>query len=63
MIIYESIKKDFIEDFLDQRLVDALADSYKNKVGRVRDSERKSWDNSLMFMYQVLEDDEIPDDI
>lgn len=62
MIIYESTKEEFIEGFLDQTLIDALCEEYQKKLGRVKDSEFNAWKNSLMFMYQVLEDEGIPND-
>lgn len=63
MIVYESVKKDFLNDFLNQTLIDSLLQNYTKKLGRVRESEKRSWENSLMFMYQVLEDQEIPYDM
>lgn len=63
MIIYESTKKEFVNDFLDQTLIDSLIKKYTMKIGKVKENEQRAWNNSLMFMYQVLEDKEIPDDM
>lgn len=63
MIVYEATKKEFLEEIVNQTLLDNLCKSYMQKIGKVRSSERKSWQNSLMFMYLVLEDEEIPADM
>ena len=63
MIVYEATKKEFIDDFIDQTIIDSLVNNYTLKIGRVKDSELRAWNNSLMFMYQVLEDGAIPDDM
>ncbi len=62
MIIYEATKREFVDAFLDQTIIDSLVRNYTVKVGKVKESERRAWNNSLMFMYQVLEDGEIPND-
>lgn len=63
MIVYEATKKKFVDDFIDQTIIDTLVKNYSMKIGRVRDSELRAWNNSLMFMYQVLEDQAIPNDM
>lgn len=62
MIIYEATKSEFVDAFLDQTIIDSLVENYTMKIGKVKESERRAWNNSLMFMYQVLEDSEIPND-
>lgn len=63
MIIYEATKQEFVEEFLDQTIIDSLVQNYTVKIGKVKESERRAWSNSLMFMYQVLEDSGIPNDM
>lgn len=63
MIIYEATKREFVDAFLDQTIIDTLVENYTIKIGKVRESERRAWNNSLMFMYQVLEDHGIPGDM
>lgn len=63
MIIYEATKREFVDAFLDQTIIDTLVENYTIKIGKVRESERRAWNNSLMFMYQVLEDQGIPGDM
>lgn len=63
MIVYEATKKEFVDDFIDQTIVDSLVKNYTMKIGRVKDSELRAWNNSLMFMYQVLEEQTIPDNM
>ncbi len=62
MIIYESTKDQFINEILNQTLVDRLYEEYQKKLGRTKESEINSWRNSLMYMYQVLESNAIPGD-
>lgn len=63
MIIYEATKGEFVEAFLDQTIIDSLVENYTIKLGKVKESERRAWNNSLMFMYQVLEDGDMPNDM
>src|SRR5699024_8796386 len=42
---------------------DALPIYFKEKVGRINEAEVRSWDNSMKYMYFVLDDDEIPNDV
>lgn len=63
MIIYEATKKEFVDEFLDQTIIDSLAKNFEIKIGRVKENEYHAWNNSLMFMYQVLEDCELPNDM
>lgn len=63
MIVYETTKEKFVSDFLDQTIIDSLVENYTKKIGKVREGEYRAWNNSLMFMYQVLEDSMIPNDM
>lgn len=61
MIIYHSTKDGFLQDNFDQLLVDkifsGMIDLARNHVS---ESERRSWENSLRFMSDILQDQEIP---
>lgn len=63
MIIYEATKREFVDAVLNQTIIDTLVENYTIKIGKVKESERRAWNNSLMFMYQVLEDHGIPNDM
>ncbi len=60
MLIYDSTKEDFIKSVLNDSIVDKIYDSYCAKIGRTHKSEIQSWNNSMQFMYKVLETNDIP---
>ena len=62
MIVYEATKSEFLEDVFKDELVQNICDNYESKVGRINQSEVRSWDNSMQYMYRVLSDNEIPHD-
>ncbi|KXH87590.1 DUF2075 domain-containing protein [Sporosarcina sp. HYO08] len=62
MIIYESTKEQFVDDIVNEVLIDRLYNSYQEKIGRTSKNEIRSWENSLQRMSNVMQDDEIPND-
>lgn len=62
MIIYESTKKNFLIDIFHDELTNNIINNFKQKIGRVNESEIRSWDNSMQYMYRILLDEEIPSD-
>ena len=64
MIVYAEEKKDFISHVRDNKIADIVNQCMVQKLGRkVGTSERRSWQNSLHYMRNILDDDEIPDDV
>ena len=61
MLVYEGIKKDFINDVNLNMIVNKIYDKYKQFFGRTSDSQLNSWKNSMQYMRGVLDDNEIPD--
>ncbi|MCQ2409053.1 MAG: DUF2075 domain-containing protein [Clostridia bacterium] len=61
MIIYNALKKEFIEDVRNDELVNILYTKYKEKIGQTSESEIRSWMNSLNRMRNVVDDPSIPD--
>lgn len=61
MIVYESTKAEFLNDVFEDQLVNNICSNYRNKIGKVNESEVRSWDNSMQYMYRVLSDAEIPE--
>ncbi len=59
MIIYESIKSEFMEDVEQGLLINKIYTNFQNKIGRTSRSELNSWQNSLRCMYMVMNDEEI----
>ena len=60
MIIYESIKSDFMDDVEQGVLINKIFTNFRNKIGKTSKSEINSWQNSLRCMYMVMNDEEIP---
>lgn len=60
MIIYEATKEEFLSDVFNDKLVENITANFNAKVGRVNESEIRSWDKSMQYMYRVLMDREIP---
>lgn len=61
MIIYDALKRDFIQDVKNELLVKKVHALYREKIGDVSLNEIRSWNNSLMHMRNVVDDDQIPD--
>lgn len=62
MIVYEATKSEFIADVFMDNLVDNISRNFREKIGNINRSELRAWDNSMQFMYRVLNDHEIPAD-
>ncbi len=63
MLIYSSNKHTFIDDVRQNRISDHILEALLQRGhGSVSDSERRSWDQSLQYMKNVLEEDSIPAD-
>jgi DUF2075 family protein/phage repressor protein C with HTH and peptisase S24 domain/predicted ATPase len=62
MIVYQSDKAGFRQDVEMNLVSDKIHDAYFMKLGRhPAPSEKRSWVNSMMYMGNVLNDDEIAD--
>ena len=62
MIVYEATKAEFVDSVFSGSITDEIYDIYQQKIGRSPKSQIMSWENSMQYMYRVLEDSEIPDD-
>jgi len=62
MIVYEATKGEFIDSVFSGSITDEIYDVYQQKIGKSGISQIRSWENSMQYMYRVLEDCEIPDD-
>ncbi|MDQ0350322.1 DUF2075 family protein [Alkalibacillus filiformis] len=62
MIVYEANKQEFLNHVDQDELVTHILDVFEEKLGRTSESEIRSWDNSMLHMYRVLNDEEIPND-
>ena len=63
MLVYSGDKREFLDDVFNDQIVEKIEDCLLNRMGRtVGQSEMRSWQNSMQFMYKVLLDEEIPSD-
>ncbi len=62
MIVYEATKAEFIDSVFSGSITDEIYDIYQQKIGKSPKSQIMSWENSMQYMYRVLEDSSIPDD-
>lgn len=62
MLVYDATKKDFLNSVYHDTITDEILDKYLLLIGKSPDSQIDSWQNSMQFMYKVLNDDTIPDD-
>ncbi len=62
MLVYESTKSTFLDDVVNDSIADKIYERFKDKVGRTKKSEITSWNNSMEYMYKVLNDERIPED-
>lgn len=61
MLVYEGIKRTFIEDVNLNLIVNKIYEKYQKYFGRTTKSQLNSWQNSMQYMRSILDDDEIPD--
>ena len=62
MIVYEATKEEFIDSVFSGSITDEIYDIYRQKIGKSGISQIRSWENSMQYMYRILEDSEIPSD-
>lgn len=63
MLVYDGLKKDFIDDVTDDVIANKIEERIYEKLGRhTPKSEFDSWIHSLNYMYKVVNDAEIPND-
>lgn len=63
MIVYSSVKTEFRQDVQKNLIGDKILAAFRRSLGHsTSTSEINSWKNSMMFMSNILEDEDIPDD-
>lgn len=62
MIVYEATKHDFMEHVDKDEIALKIYESYQNKIGRTSEKEINSWNNSMNYMYKVLNTPTIPEE-
>lgn len=63
MIVYKATKKEFVTDVLKNQIADKISTSFVREIGhKTSKSEYDSWHYSMMFMNNIVNDDDIPED-
>ena len=62
MIVYQSTKKQFLEDVDLNQIVNKIYDEYIPRFGHTTESQLRAWQNSMQYMRGVLNTEEIPGD-
>ncbi|SDB07545.1 hypothetical protein SAMN02910298_00252 [Pseudobutyrivibrio sp. YE44] len=64
MIVYDGLKSEFLKSCESDSIAIEIEENILSKLGRhTPKSEFRSWENSLNYMYKVLNDNEIPNDV
>lgn len=63
MIVYSGTKKTFSEQVRDNVIAEKIYEAYQEHIGqKTSQAEIRSWENSMIYMNNVIGDPEIPDD-
>ncbi len=64
MIIYENTKGGFVQDVRSGGIASKVQAQFaRHGISHKNDAEFRSWSNSLLYMRNVLDDDQIPEDV
>ena len=64
MIVYNDIKRQFVNDVKDNSIADKILDAIKERgINAGHDREYSSWQNSMQFMRNIVDDSEIDDEV
>lgn len=63
MLVYEGVKSGFLQDVRNNRIADKIYEKFRELFHHgVGQSEINSWKESMLRMYMILDDDQIPND-
>lgn len=63
MIIYENTKGGFVSDVRDNLIATKIKQEFKNhNISHSNDAEYRAWSNSMQYMRNVIDDNDISDD-
>ena len=64
MIVYNDIKRQFVNDVKDNSIADKILDAIKTRgLNAGHEKEYSSWQNSMQFMRNIVDDSEIDDEV
>lgn len=63
MIVYHATKKQFLKDVFDDTIADNIDNAFFAHLGRhTSPNEKRSWKNSMQYMYRVMDTPQLPED-
>lgn len=62
MIVYKATKADFIKHVDNDEISIAIERAFNRRIGKVKNSEKRAWKNSMLYMYKALNIPQIPDE-
>lgn len=62
MLVYQATKNQFVDDVVNDVVVDRITEAFESRVHRASRSEVRSWKNSMEYMNKVLVTPSIPGD-
>ena len=63
MIVYHATKRQFLKDVFDDTIADNIDDAFFAHLGRhTSPNEKRSWKNSMQYMYRVMDTPQLPED-
>jgi hypothetical protein len=63
MIIYRATKKQFVDDVFNNTIANNIDEAFFEHLGRhTSPNEVRSWENSMQFMYKIVNIPELPDE-
>ena len=63
MIIYHATKRQFLNDVSGDTIADNIDNAFFAHLGRhTSPNEKRSWENSMQYMYHVMNTAELPDE-
>ena len=64
MIIYRATKKQFVDDVFNNTIANNIDNAFLEHLGRhTSPNEVRSWENSMQFMYKVVNTSELSDNV
>ena len=60
MLVYQATKRDFMDDVDNDAIVARITEAFEQRVHRANRAEVRSWNNSMQYMYKVLNTPDIP---
>jgi hypothetical protein len=61
LLVYKATKSEFMADVDNDIIVARIAEAFEDRLRRANAGEVRSWNNSMQYMYMVLNSADIPD--